>query len=144
VNGLAAAVLAAGELVCEFTDGYRHSLIAELAGDAPRADLMLVYEALTPDSAEVLSTRKPGRNPVSVRAGERGVHLIQADGPSVRVTTITGCGRWKMKRGGEHCMRFDARHAWHFNSRASSNPDAVYAHLPSGASTGACEPWSLD
>lgn len=144
MNGLAAAVLAAGELLCEFHDGYRHSLLAELTGDAPRADLMLVYEALTLNAAEVLSTRKPGRNPVSVRATERGVHLIQADGPSARVTTITGCSKWAVKRGEERCMRFEARHAWHFNARASSNADAVYARLPSGASTGACEPWSLD
>jgi hypothetical protein len=143
MNGLAAAVLAAGELICEFHDGYRRNVIAELMGDAPRADLMLVYEALTQESAEVLSTRQPGRNPVSVRATGNAVHLIQADGPSVRVTTITGCSKWKMKRGEEQCMRFEARHAWHFNARALANPDAVFARLPSGAATGACEPWSL-
>jgi len=28
--------------------------------------------------------------------------------------------------------------------RARANPDAAYARLPSGASTGSCEPWSLD
>jgi hypothetical protein len=144
MNGLAAAVLAAGELICEFHDGYRRNLIAELMGDAPRIDLMLFYEALTPDSAEVLSTRKPGRNPVSVRMTERAVHLLQLDGPSARVTTITGCSEWKLKRGVEHCMRFEARHAWHFNAHATANPDAVYARLPSGASSGTCEPWSLD
>lgn len=144
MNILAAAVLAAGELVCEFHDGYRRNVIAELMGEPPRADLMLVYEALTPESAEVLSTRRPGRNPVTVRATDRGVHLIQADGPSARVTTITGCSKWTMKRGAEHCMRFEARHAWHFNAHALANPDAAYARLPSGASTGACEPWSLD
>jgi hypothetical protein len=144
MNGLAAAVLAAGELVCEFHDGYRHNLLAELTGDAPRAELMLVYEAIAPGSAEVLSSRKPGRSPVSVRASGQSVHLVQFVGPSVRVTTITGCSRWKWKRGAEHCVRFDARHAWHFDARASSNPDAVYARLPSGASRGACEPWSLD
>ncbi len=144
MNELAAAVLAAGELICEFHDGYRRNVIADLMGDAPRTDLMLFYEALTPDSAEVLSTRKPGRNPVSVRMTERAVHLVQADGPSARVTTITGCSEWKLKRGAEHCMRFEARHAWHFNVRATGSPDAVYARLPSGTSSGACEPWSLD
>lgn len=144
MNTLAAAVLAAGELVCEFHDGYRRDVIAELMGEAPRADLMLVYEALSPESAEVLSTRRPGRNPVSVRATDNAVHLIQADGPSVRITTITSCSKWTLKRGQEHCMRFEARHAWHFNARALASPDATYARLPSGASTGACEPWSLD
>jgi hypothetical protein len=29
VNGLAAAALAAGELICEFSDGYRKSLLAD-------------------------------------------------------------------------------------------------------------------
>ena len=144
MNGLAAAVLAAGELVCEFHEGYRRNLIAELKGDAQHADLFLVYEALTAESAEVLSTRKPGRHPVSVRMTERAVHLVQVEGPSARVTTITGCSLWKLKRGAEHCVRFEARHAWHFSVRATGNPDAVYARLPSGAATGACEPWSLD
>lgn len=135
MNGLAAAVLAAGELVCEFHDG---------SASDPIAAHMLVYEAITPDSAEVLSTRKPGRNPVSLRANGHAVHLVQLDGPSARVTTITGCTKWKLKRGDEHCMRFEARHAWHFNVRALGSPDAVYARLPSGASSGSCEPWSLD
>jgi hypothetical protein len=144
VNGLAAAVLAAGELVCEFHDGYRHNPIAERAGNASRADLLLVYEALKPDSADVLSSRKPGRHAVSVRANGDSVHFVQFEGPSARVTTITGCSRWKLKRSVEQCTRFEAQHAWHFNARASSNPDAVYARLPGGASSGTCEPWSLD
>ena len=71
MSPLAAAALAAGELVCEFSDGYRRSLLAGIADGAPRTELLLVYEALQPDSAEVLSSRQPGRRPVLVREGAR-------------------------------------------------------------------------
>jgi len=136
VNPLAAAVLAAGELICEFNDGYRKSLIAEIAGDTPRVELVLVYEAL--------STRRPGRRAVKVRASGEQLHLIEQDGPSVRVTTLTACTRTKLRPDGEICTRFDARHAWHFDSTAALDPQAAAARLPSGAATGSCEPWKID
>ena len=144
MNELAAAALAAGELICEFTDGYRRSLLAELAGDAPRTEMLLVYESLKSHSAEVLSSRKPGRAPVVVRAGARYVHFIQDEGSSVRVTTLTGCTRMKSKNGEELCTRFTARHAWHFDRSAQRDPDGSFSRQPSGAATGLCEPWRVD
>jgi hypothetical protein len=144
VNGLTAAVLAAGELICEFSDGYRKSLLAAIAGDPPRAELMLVYEAVGQDSAQVFASGKPGRRPVQVRATERLVHFIQDDGPSVRVTTLTDCTRTKWGAGQEICTRFEARHAWHFDTLARFAPDASFERVPSGAATGSCEPWRLD
>jgi hypothetical protein len=141
---LAAAALAAGELICEFSDGYRKSLLADIAGDAPRTELVLVYEAIKPVSAEVLSTRKPGRHAVEIRATENRVHLIQSDGPTVRVTTLTGCLREKLPGDEETCTRFSARHAWHFDTSARLAPDASFAKQPSGAATGVCEPWKVD
>ena len=130
MNPLAAAALAAGELVCEFHDG-------------PRASLM-VYEALRATSAEVLSTRQPGRRPVHVRAAGEQLHLIQPDGPSVRVTTLTDCTRSKLRIDGEVCTRFNARHAWHFDRTAHLDPAASASRLPSGAASGSCEPWRVD
>ena len=144
MNGLAAAALAAGELICEFCDGYRRSLLAELAGDPPRTELLLVYEALQPQSAQVLSTGKPGRRDVEVRATERYLHLIQDDGPSVRVTTLTGCTRTQWRGDEEICTRFSARHAWHFDAAARFEPDAAFARMPSGSASGVCEPWKID
>jgi hypothetical protein len=145
VNNLAAAVLAAGELICEFTDGYRKSLLAEMAGDPPRTEVVIVYEYVTRDSAQALSTKQPGRRPVTVRAGETGVHFIQDDGPSVRVTTLTGCTRKRVRADGEEvCTRFDARHGWHFDTSARLYADRAFARQPSGGATGACEPWRLD
>ena len=144
MNPLAAAALAAGELICEFNDGYRRSLIAELVGDAPRVELVLVYEALREDSAEVLSTRRPGRRAVKVRAASGQLHLIEQDGPSVRVTTLTACTRKKLRADGEVCTRFDARHAWHFDSTAGLDPAAAAVRVPSGAATGSCEPWKVE
>lgn len=130
MNPLAAAALAAGELVCEFHDG-------------PRASLMF-YEALRETSAEVLSTRKPGRHPVQVRAAGEQLHLIQSDGPSVRVTTLTECTRIKWLTDGLVCTRFNARHAWHFDRTAHLDPAAAASRLPSGAAIGSCEPWRID
>lgn len=144
MNPLAAAALAAGELICEFNDGYRKSLLAKLTGDSPRTEMVLVYEALKPDSAEVLSTRRPGRRAVQVRAAGGQLHLIEQDGPSVRVTTLTACTRTKVRDEGELCTRWDARHAWHFDSSARFDPDGAAARLPSGAATGSCEPWKVE
>jgi hypothetical protein len=144
MNELAAAALAAGELICEFSDGYRKSLLAQLAGEAPRTETLLVYESLKGHSAEVLSSRKPGRARVAVREGTRYVHFIQDEGPSVRVTTLTGCTRVRWKNGEELCTRFTARHAWHFDRSAHLDPDGSFSRQPSGAATGVCEPWRVD
>lgn len=144
MSPLAAAALAAGELVCEFSDGYRRSLLAGVAAGAPRTELLLVYEGLQADSAEMLSSRQPGRRPVLVREGARYVHFIQAEGPSVRVTTLTECTRTKWVNGNDICTRFAARHAWHFDAAARLDPDASFARQPSGAASGVCEPWRVD
>ncbi len=144
MNALAAAALAAGELICEFSDGYRKSLLAEIAGDAPRAELVLVYEILSAASAQVLASDQAGRKPVLVRNGTENIHFIQPDGASVRVTTLTSCTRAKIRGGQEICTRFAARYAWHFDTAARLDPDASLTRQPSGAATGACEPWRVD
>jgi hypothetical protein len=144
VNELLAAALAAGELICEFSDGYRRSLLAAVAGEKPRTELLLVYEGLGGDAPEVLSSRRPGRHPVLVRAGAESVHLIEDVGPSVRVTTLTGCARMQDKDGEPRCTRFEARYAWHFDAEARIDPDRALSRLPSGAATGVCEPWRVD
>jgi hypothetical protein len=122
VNALAAAALAAGELICEFKED------------------VLVYEALRGRSAEVLSMLYPGRRAVRVHLGAAYVHLVETVGASVRVTTLTGC----LEDSEKSCSRFSAVHAWHFDARVYSDPDAAFARLPSGAATGACEPWRID
>lgn len=144
MNALAAAALAAGELVCEFSDGYRRSLLAAVAGDKPTSEVLLVYEGLGSPTPEVLSSRRPGRHPVVVRAGTDAVYFIEAIGPSVRMTTLTGCARIQDKDGEARCTRFEARHAWHFDADARIDPDRAASRLPSGAATGVCEPWRVD
>lgn len=144
MNALAAAALAAGELICEFGDGYRKSLLAEIAGDAPRAELVLLYEMLNAGSAQVLASNQAGRKPVLVRSGTDSIHFIQPDGASVRVTTLTSCMGAKSRDGQEICTRFAARHAWHFDTAARLDPDASLSRQPSGAATGRCEPWSAE
>ena len=118
--------------------------MADLLGDPPSTDLLLVYEAVQPESAQVLSTRAPGRRPVVVRATGKAVHFIERVGPSVRVTTLTGCERSKRKKGVPTCVRYSAQHAWHFDALAAADPDRAFERLPSGASKGRCEPWLVD
>ena len=136
--------LAVGDLICEFDHGYRRSLVADLLGEPPSTDLLLVYEAVQPQSAQVLSTRTPGRRPVQVRATSKALHFIERVGPSVRVTTLTACERSKHKKGKQTCVRYSAQHAWHFDALAASDPDRAFERLPSGASKGRCEPWLVD
>ena len=144
MNALAAAALAAGELVCEFNDGYRRSLLAAVAGEPPRTERLLVYEGLGGGKTDVLSSRRPGRRPVLVREGAQNFYLIEADGPSLRVTTLTACTRTGERDGVERCTRFSARHAWHFDDTARTNPDGALSREPSGAASGVCEPWRVD
>lgn len=136
--------LSVGDLICEFDHGNRRSLLAELVGELPSTELLLVYEAVQPGSAQVLSTRAPGRRSVVVRATGKAVHFIERLGPSVRVTTLTGCERHKRKKGVQTCVRYTAQHAWHFDELAAADPDRAFERLPSGASKGRCEPWLVD
>lgn len=136
--------LKAGDLICEFSHGYRQSLVAELAGEPRTADLLLVYEAVGPDQAQVVSTQSPGRRTVAVRSTPGGVHFIERVGPSVRMTSLTGCERSAWKGGAETCVRFAAQHAWHFDALAAVDPDRALERLPGGAARGGCEPWRLD
>lgn len=151
--GLAAAPAAAqdvgdalkvGDLICEFSNGYRHGLLADLAGEPRAADLLMVYESVQPDAAQVVSTQAPGRRSVTVRSTLRGVHFIERVGPSVRMTTLTGCEHRKWKNGAQTCVRFSAEHAWIIDTLAALDPDGALAQLPSGAAKGRCEPWQVD
>lgn len=129
MNALAAAAIAAGQLLCEFDDGYRKSLLAAIAGDPPRVETVLLYDL---PAAQVLDSRRAGRKPVSVRLASEGVHLVEHDGPSVRITTLTACQRGEPGS----CTRFTARHAWHFDPALREPPD--------GAASGTCERWRVE
>jgi hypothetical protein len=144
MNALAAAALASGELICEFSDGYRKSLLAALAGDVPRTELVLLYRSLSSDAAQVLVSGRAGGRPVLVREGEQRLHLIEPEGASARVTTLTSCVQAAVRDGEERCTRFAARHAWHFDPGARLHPDAALERQPSGAATGFCQPWKVE
>ncbi len=136
--------LGTGDLICEFGRDGGRSLVAELAGAPPATDLLLVYEAVTRDAAQVLSTRGSGRRPVRVHATGQAVHFVERVGSSARVTTLTACEQRKSRAGIETCVRYAALHAWHFDDRIDLDPDLVLAQLPSGAVAGQCEPWQVD
>lgn len=126
MNPLIAAALAAGELVCDFSDHH------------------LYFAALEREAAQVLSTRQPGRRDVEVHRTGEHLHLVQREGRSVRVTTLTECTRTRRRGGEEVCTRFAARHAWHFDTAAHVDPDGSFRRQPSGAASGSCEPWRVE
>jgi len=133
MNALAGAALAAGELICEFSDGYRRSLVAALAGERPATELVLIY-TLAGERGEVLSSRSAGKRAMHLQVDGEAVHLVQADGASRRVTSLTGC-----ERGEEaSCTRFSARHAWIVDA------GALPALPVPGSAAGACEPWRME
>lgn len=136
--------LAVGDLICEFGRHGGPSLVGEVAGAPGATDLLLVYEEVTPESARVVSTQAPGRRPVRVRATAKAVHFLEPLGSSVRVTTLTGCERQRLRGGRLACVRYTAQHAWHVGEHALADPDLAYAQLPPAAAAGRCEPWQVD
>ena len=123
MSTLAALLLAAGELVCDFEAG-----------------TLMLYEVRSAEEASVLDSRRPGRRPVAIREADGQLHLIEGAGPSVRVTTLTSCTRGDFLR----CTRYAAQHAWHFDTAVYREPAASFQRQPSGGSSGNCEPWRVD
>ena len=136
--------LEAGDLICEFRTPLQSDLLADLRYELPPANLMLVYERVKADAAQVVSSGRVGRRPVVVRSVRDTLHFIERDGPSVRVTTLTDCKDTRWKDGIETCMRFSARHAWHFDAIGALGPDLDRVRVPGGASVGVCEAWNAD
>jgi len=136
----------AGDLICEFNSGYTRMTLADAMHGRPPAELLLVYEAIDPltGRAHVVSTRSPGRKTVSARKTDLAVHLIENVNASVMVTTLTKCEGWRVKNGVETCVRFAARHAWHFDTTVHKDPDASFERQPRGAYSGFCEYWNVN
>ena len=136
--------LDAGDLICEIRHGFRRDVFAALSPSRPAAELMLVYESVNSKASRVVSSQRPGRHAVEVRITPSAVHLIEPVGPSLRHTALTRCLQTKLKDGYEVCVRFAARHAWHFDTGAYADPDAALARLSNSVSRGVCEPWTVD
>ena len=138
--------MTAGDLICDFNSGFSRALVAHLGRARPPRGLLMLYESVDPQlrSAQVVSSQSAGRKPVLLRRTERAVHLIEPLLSTVRVTTLTGCLDWRVKRGVDTCVRFAASHAWHFDDTVLADPDATHARQRRGATSGACEPWTLD
>lgn len=136
--------LEAGDLICEFRTPLQQDLLADLRYELPRPNLMLVYERVKADSAHVVSSGRVGKRGVVVRAVNDTLHFIEPDGPSVRVTTLTECKDTRWKNGVETCVRFSARHAWHFDRVGALGPDPARVRIAAGASIGSCEAWNAE
>ena len=135
--------LDAKDLICEFRNPFQRDLFAALTEELPPSN-MLVYEGVTENSARVIASGRIGKRPVLIRTIGDTVHLIESDGPSVRVTTLTECKDTRVKDGVDTCVRFAARHAWHFDVAGMLGPDVSRIKVPSGASVGVCEAWSTE
>src|SRR4029078_7086371 len=135
--------LDAGDLICEFRNPFQRDLFAALTEDLPPSK-MIVYEGLSEKSARVRASGRVGRRPVVIRTVGDAVHLIERDGPSVRVTTLTECRDTRVMNGVDTCVRFAARHTWHFDVAGTLGPDLSRLRVPSGASVGYCEAWKTE
>ena len=135
--------LDAGDLICEFRNPFQRDLFAALTEDLPPSK-MIVYEGLSEKSARVIASGHVGKRPVVIRTVGDAVHLIERDGPSVRVTTLTECRDTRVMNGVDTCVRFAARHAWHFDVAGTLGPDLSRLRVPSGASVGYCEAWKTE
>ena len=133
-----------GDLICEFRGPFERDLFAALTEEPPPANLMLVYEGVTEKSAQVVASGRAGRHPVVIRTIGDTVHLIEPDGPTVRVTTLTECKDTRVKDGVDTCVRFAASHAWHFDVAGTLGPDLSKVKVPAGASAGYCEAWKTE
>ena len=136
--------LEAGDLICEFRNAFQHDLLADLRFELPPANLMLIYERVTAESAHVISSGRIGRRRIVVRQVRDMLHFIEPDGPTVRVTTLTECKDTKWRDGVETCVRFSARHAWHFDAAGALGPDPERVRAPAGGSVGVCEAWNAE
>ena len=136
--------LDARDLICEFRNPFQRDLVADLLDVPPPSNLMLVYEGVTENSAQVIASGRAGKREVLIRPIGDTVHLIERDGPSVRVTTLTECRDTRVKDGVDTCVRFAARHAWHFDVAGTLGPDPSRVRVAAGASVGVCEAWKTD
>ena len=136
--------LDARDLICEFRNPFQRDLFADLRSDPPRPNLMLVYEGVTESSAQVIASGRAGKRSVLIRTIGNVVHLIEPDGPSVRVTTLSECTDTRVKDGVDTCVRFSARHAWHFDVAGTLGPDLSRVRVAAGASVGVCEAWRTE
>ncbi len=145
-------IYAAKDLVCDF---YRPDSLAEtmsLLGVPPRADLFMVLRDIAPrarqpggaaTSARGTTGRKAQSSPLRVYEGSEGVHFVEDRAASVVVTTITACSLWLRKGGRDHCTRYDAINAWHFDLSVHQDPDGAFRRLAASSYRGTCEPWKM-
>ena len=136
--------LDARDLLCEIRHGIQRELFATIAPYHPRADLMLVYESVDGAAPRVVSTQRPGRHAIAVRVTPRAIHFLEPVGASLRQTSLVECLQTRWKNGYDVCVRFAARHVWHFDTAAYGDPDAALARLQGSVSSGVCEAWQVD
>lgn len=144
----------AKDLVCDF---YRPESLAEtmaLLGAPPQADMFMVLSDIAPGGKAAQNAtkgrgttatvaRKAAASPVRVYEGEEGLHFVEDRADSVVVTTITACSLWLRKGGRDHCTRYDAINAWHFDRSVHRDADGVFRRLAASSYRGTCEPWKM-
>lgn len=141
----------AKELVCDF---YRPDSMAEtmsLLGVPQRAHLFMVLREIeraggganTASSAKVSIGRRGSSSPLRVYEGEEGLHFVEDRAASVVVTTLTACSLWLRKGGRDHCTRYDAINAWHFDLSVHRDADGAFRRLAASSYRGTCEPWKM-
>ncbi len=143
-------VFEAKDLVCDF---FRPDSMAEtmsLLGVPQRAHLFMVLREIERGEGEAAASsargtigRRGASSPLKVYEGEEGLHFVEDRASSVVVTTLTACSLWLRKGGRDHCTRYDAINAWHFDASVHRNADAAFRRLAGSSFRGTCEPWKM-
>jgi hypothetical protein len=99
---------------------------------------MLVYEGVTEDSAQVIASSRVGKRRVLIRSIGDTVHLIERDGPSVRVTTLTECKDSRVKDGRRHLRALCGKARLAFRCRRDARSRSL-----AGSRAGRCVGWRV-
>lgn len=136
-------LIEARDLVCEFYNTQDWATVAARLALGDRSDMLMVIENVrrNPATARVVTSLTAGRRSVQRYAGDTGVHFVEDRLESVVVTTLTGCDRWKRKRGRDVCARYSALNAWHFDTSVHADADRAFRRLGESSYRGVCEPW---
>jgi hypothetical protein len=123
---------------CAFYKGYD---IDPASGDRimveGRSQSLTHYQGIRDGRARQISTGVAGARDVRVMNGGKYLHFVDTMSGMYILTTVYGCLDRDARSG--HCVTYGAVQSRHFDSRALSDPDAVYEALKESSDPGFCD-----
>lgn len=101
-----------------------------------RSQSLTHFQAIHDGRARQISTRAAGARDVRVLNGGKYLHFLESAAGLYVLTTVYGCIA-RDERG--ICITYGAVQSRHFDSRALTDPDAVYEALKDSSDPGFCD-----